>query len=78
MIGQVGLLVQHANFAMLLAIKPINQAQVLASSLAGLPRAPAHAAVHAKQPCHTAKLTAPRRLSGDLIRYASKPTIVVS
>ena len=78
MMGQSGLLVQKVNLEMLLAMRPTSHAETLASSIAGLLRLLYHAETQPRHPCQTAKLTAPRRSSGDLIKYARSPTIVVN
>jgi hypothetical protein len=78
MIGQSGLFVWNANLDILLAIRPIAHADILASSLAGLLRAPDHAAVHARQDCQTPKLTMNSLFSSDCTRYARRPNMQVA
>lgn len=71
--GQMGLFVQNAYFATLLATSPIVHDITRASNFAGSWRSRHQVPTQPAQPSHTARLTAPSLYSGVVIVKASRP-----
>jgi hypothetical protein len=73
MMGQMGLLVQNANFAILEAITPIEKADMRASRRRGWDRSAKKVAAHARQDMDRPKPTANKRGMGRSARKAIRP-----